>query len=115
MKKIKKIITAGVLFSTLAFPMIAQAANVTVSVGNGSFSSYASSDYLGASVKSVTGISKAKSNISGVTSQAASGTIVRDRAYAHSYRNGLSSQASYTVTNTATSTNGAYKAHNQKA
>lgn len=114
MKKVKKIITTGALFSTLAFPMVAQAANVTVSVGNGSFSSYASSDYLGASVKSVTGISTSKSNISEVTSQAASGTVIRDRKTAHSYRGGLSSQSSYSVVNSGTSANGAYKTHTQK-
>lgn len=113
MKNFKKIVTTGLLLSTLSLPIMAQAANVTVSVGNGSFSSYASYDSLGASVKSVTGISTAKSNIDKVTSKAASSAVVTGKTSARSYCGGLSIQSKYTVTNTATALNGAYKSHNQ--
>lgn len=112
-KIFKKVIATGVLLSTLSLPMMAQAALKTISVGNGSFSSYASADYLGASVKSVTGIATAKSNIAQVSSKATSSATVTHKTRAHSYSNSLSSQVKYTVTNTGRSANGVYKADNQ--
>lgn len=115
MKKIKKIVASTLLLSALAIPMVAQAGTSTISVGNGSFTSYAGSDNLGMSIKSVTGMSSAKSNIAEVTSQAASSAVVRGEKFAHSYRNSLSANQSYTVTNTGKSTNGSTKSHSQKA
>lgn len=113
MKKFKKVITFGMLLSALSLLIITQAVTATISVGNGSFASYASSDYLGGSIKSVTGIATAKSNIREVSSKAASSSLAKGKTSAYSYCNGLSSQFRYTVTNSGTATNGAYKAHNQ--